>query len=151
MLDKKAYEELKEKLEYLKTVKRPEIRKAIASARDHGDIKENAEFHSAKQEQSLNESRIIQLEEKLMNEEVAEERTGPRDCVEVGATVRLLDIAYKEEIDYKIAYEIGDNVFENIISQSSPLGIALMGHREDDIVEVEVPKGIIKFKILKIT
>ncbi|MEK7376727.1 MAG: transcription elongation factor GreA [Candidatus Margulisiibacteriota bacterium] len=151
MIDKKSYDELKEKLDLLKTVKREVIRKAIAEAREHGDLKENSAYHTAKQEQSLNETRIKDLEERLINEEVVEETSGPKDSVVVGATVRLLDMKSKEETDYKIAYELGINVFENIISVASPLGQVLMGRKEKDIVELNNSRGIIKFKILKIS
>ena len=151
MLDKKSYDELKEKLDHLKNVKREVIRKAIAEAREHGDIKENSAYHTAKQEQSLNETRIKDLEERLMNEEIVEEASGPKDSVVVGAVVRLLDMGSKEETDYRIAYELGENVFENIISVPSPLGRALMGRKEKDIVELINSRGAIKFKILKIT
>ena len=151
MLDKKSYDELKQKLDLLKTVKRETIRKAIAEAREHGDLKENSAYHTAKQEQSLNESRIQEMEERLLNEEVVEQATGPKDSVVVGAIVRLLDTGTKEETDYRIAYELGDNVFENIISVPSPLGRVLMGKKEKDTVELQNSRGTIKFKILKIS
>ena len=151
MLDKKSYDELKGKLDHLKTVKREEIRKAIAEAREHGDLKENSAYHTAKQEQSLNETRIKDLEDRLMNETVAEESSGPKISVVVGAVVRLLDMGNKDETDYRIAYELGDNVFENIISVPSPLGRVLMGRKEGDIVELRNSRGTVKFKILKIS
>lgn len=151
MLDKKSYDELKNRLDQLKTVKREVIRKAIAEAREHGDLKENSAYHTAKQEQSLNESRIQEMEERLLNEEVVEQATGPKDSVVVGAVVRLLDMGTKEETDYRIAYELGDNIFENIISVPSPLGRVLMGRREKDIIELQNSRGTIKFKILKIS
>ena len=151
MLDRKSYDELKQKLDLLKTVKRETIRKAIAEAREHGDLKENSAYHTAKQEQSLNETRIQEMEERLLNEVVVEEASGPKDSVVVGAVVKLLDMGTKEETDYRIAYELGDNVFENIISAPSPLGRVLMGKKERDTVELQNSRGVIKFKILKIS
>jgi len=149
-LSRKAYEEFKEKLKYLKTVKRRGIAKAIGEAREHGDLKENSAYHEAKKEQSLNEARIADLEEKLRNVRIIDDKNIPKDRVAMGSTVKLKDLESKTQSGYTIVSELEADIFQNKISTASPLGSALLNGKKNDVVEIEVPRGIVRYKILDI-
>lgn len=149
-LTEEGYRKLLEELNYLKTVKRRQISKAIEEARAHGDISENAEYDSAKDAQALNEKRIAELEEKLSRVKIIDEESIPKDRVLIGARVRLKDLATDEEIEYILVSELEANYLEGKISVTSPIGKGLLGHRENEIVEIKVPSGILRYKILKI-
>jgi len=150
-LSKKAYKELNEKLKHMKGVKRKEIRKAIGEAREHGDLKENSAYHEAKKEHGLNEMRIAELEEKLRDVQIVDDKNIPKDRVVVGLTVKLKDLDSKEELEYTVVSELEADIFQNKISTSSPLGDVLLHCKVNDTVEFEAPKGIVRYKILKIS
>ncbi|MEE8638697.1 MAG: transcription elongation factor GreA [Candidatus Margulisiibacteriota bacterium] len=149
-LSKKAYDELNEKLKYMKSVKRREISRAIGEAREHGDLKENSAYHEAKKEQGLNEMRIAELEEKLRNAQIIKDKNIPKGKVVMGSIVSLKDLTSKGKLEYTIVSELEADIFQNKISTSSPLGSTLLNRKVNDVVEFEAPKGIMRYKILKI-
>ena len=146
-----AFEELKAKLAYLKGVKRKELSKTVGEARDGGDLKENSGYHEAKKDQGLNESRIRDLEEKLSSAIVFDNKNQPKDRVGMGSKVRIKDVETGKEVEYTIVSEIEADIFEDKISNQSPLGGALFGSKVGEVVEVEAPRGMVKYKILKIS
>jgi len=150
-LTKAGYEKLNKELEHLKTVKRRALSKAIGEARSHGDISENAEYDAAKEAQGLNEKRIAELENKLATSQIIDEEHMSSDQVLVGATVKLVDVKSGREITYTLVAEEEADYSQGKISVSSPVGGGLMNHKEGDMVEIKVPAGIIKYKVLKIS
>lgn len=150
-LSQEGHKKLMEQLEHLKTVKRRKISKAIGEARSHGDISENAEYDAAKDAQAENERRIAELEHKLSHARLIDEENIPKDMVLIGATVRLKDLDTDEELEYTLVSEVEANYAEGKISVSSPVGRALLKHKAGTIVEIKVPAGVLKYKILKIS
>ena len=150
-LTRGGYEKLVGDLEFLKTVKRRELSKAIGQARSHGDISENAEYDAAKDAQGLNEKHIAELEEKLAGARIIENENIPADEVLIGAKVKLRDLNNEELIEYTLVSEAEANYGEGKISIASPVGAALLNHKEKDLVEIKVPAGILKYEILKIS
>ena len=150
-LTKSGYQKLMEELETLKTVKRRKLSKAIGEARAHGDISENAEYDSAKEAQGLNEKHISELEAKLAGARIIEDQDMPSDQVLIGANVRLKDLDSGEELEYTLVAGAEADYTQNKISVSSPVGAALMEHKENDEVEIKVPAGTLRYKILKIS
>ncbi len=149
-LTRDGHRKLVDELEFLKTVKRRQLAKAIGEARSHGDISENAEYDAAKDAQALNEKRIADLGEKLSCAHILTEDI-PSDEVLIGATVKLKDLDSQEEIEYTLVSELEADYSRNKISLSSPVGQGLLNHKENDIVEIKIPAGILKYKILKIS
>lgn len=149
-LTQEGFEKLSKELEFLKTVRRREISKAIGEARAHGDISENAEYEAAKDAQGMNEKKISELEGKLVHARILDENM-PKDEVLIGATVKLRDMGSQEEMEYMLVSDVEANYAEGKISVSSPVGSALLNHRENDVVEIKVPAGVLKYKILKIS
>lgn len=147
----KGYEELKKKWEYLKTVRRRELSKDIGKARGHGDISENAEYDAAKEAQAFNEKKIAELEETLSNVQLLDDTNIPKDEALLGATVKLKDLASGEELQYTLVSEPEADFSQDRISVTSPVGRSLLGHKKNEIVEIKVPAGILKYKILKIS
>ena len=143
----KAYED---ELSYLKEVKRHEIAQKIKEAREQGDLSENAEYDAAKDEQRDNEARIEELEKILKNVEVIYEDEVDLETINVGCTVRLMDKALKEEIEYKIVGSTEADSLNGKISNESPVGSALLGHKTGDTVKVETQMGVLSFKVLEI-
>ena len=150
-LTKKGYQKLAEELEYLKTVKRRGLSKAIGEARSHGDISENAEYDAAKDAQGLNEKRIAELEAKLAGARILEDENIPDDEVLIGATVKLKDLETAEELEYMLVSEVEADYSQGKISISSPVGKGLLNHKENDTVEIAIPAGTLRYKILKIS
>jgi len=150
-LTRNGYEKLRKELEFLKTVKRREFSKAIGEARAHGDISENAEYDAAKESQGLNEKKIAELEAKLTRAQIIDDQDIPKDEVLIGATVKLKDIKSGEELEYTLVAEEEADYSQGKISVSSPVGSALLNHKEDQTVEIRVPAGVLKYKILKIS
>jgi transcription elongation factor GreA len=149
-LTQEGYEKLVSELEHLKTVKRREISKAIGEALAQGDISENAEYDAAKDAQGYNEKHIAELEEKLANAHILDKNM-PQDQVLIGAKVKLVDLDTDEEMDYLLVSELEADYNQNKISITSPVGSSLLGHKENETVEINVPAGLIRYKILKIT
>lgn len=150
-LTKKGYQKLAEELEFMKTVQRRGLSKAIGEARSHGDISENAEYDAAREAQALNERRIAELEEKLSGAHILEDENIPKDEVLIGASVRLKDLDTEEELEYTLVSELEADYAQGKISVSSPVGSTLLNHKENEIVEIKTPAGILRYKILKIT
>ena len=139
---------LREELEHLKRVDRPRISEAIAEARAHGDLKENAEYHAAREQQSFNEGRIMEIEGKLGNAQVIDVTTIPRTGkVIFGTTIDLLNLETDETVTYRIVGEDEADVKQNLISVGSPIARALIGKEEGDVVVVKAPGGDIEYEI----
>ena len=139
-----------EELDYLKNVKRVEVKEQIAIARSFGDLSENSEYDEAKNEQAKVETRIKELEELLKNVVVISEEDLNKGVANVGTTVKVYDEEFDEEIEYNIVGTNEADPLKNNISDQSPIGMALIGKKVDDVVEIEVPSGVIKLKILDI-
>ena len=150
-LTREGHEKLRKELEFLRTVRRRELSKAIAEARAHGDISENAEYDAAKEAQGLNEKRISEFEATLSRAQILDEKNMPKDEVVIGATVRLKDLDSGEELEYTLLSEAEADFSQNKISTSSPVGRALLNHKVKDKVEIKVPAGVLKYQILKIS
>ncbi len=149
---KKGADRLKEELNELKSVLRPEIVQAIATAREHGDLKENAEYHAAREQQSFNEGRIQKLEGTLSTAQIIDITTldvGVR--IVFGATVELEDIKTEDTVTYQIVGDIESDIKENRISILSPIARALIGKEEGDIAVVNAPSGAIEYEIIEVS
>ncbi len=142
---------LEEELQELKVVRRKEVAQKIKEAREQGDLSENAEYDAAKDEQRDIEARIEEIEKILKNAEVADDDSANKGTVNLGCTVKVLDIEYDEEIDFKLVGSTEAKSLENKISNESPLGRALIGKKPGDLVIVETPSGEMNYKILKVT
>jgi len=139
---------LREELTRLKTVDRPRISKAIGIAREHGDLKENAEYHAAREQQSFAEGRIIEIESKLAGAQVIDVTKIPRSGkVIFGTTVDLVNIETDEEVRYRIVGEDEADIKQNLISVGSPVARALIGKEEGDVAVVRAPAGNIEYEI----
>jgi len=151
-LTKKAKLELESRLKHLKTVGRADMAEKIRTAREYGDISENAEYDIAKDEQAKMETEIAEIELKLSNVEIIEENI-KSDTVSIGTTVRLFDVSEKVEADYKIVGSHESNPMEGKISNESPIGKALIGKKKGDTIIADassVGGGKSEFKIVKI-
>ena len=142
---------LKTELENLKNVQRPKVVEAIAEARSHGDLKENAEYHAAKEQQALIESRVIAINDLIARANVIDvtkiENNGK---VIFGSTVKLQDLVANKQITYKLVGQDEANIKKNLIFFKSPIGMALIGKNKDEMVTVSTPSGEKNFEILKV-
>ena len=145
-----GHKKLEEELHRLKSVERPRIIQAIAEARAHGDLSENAEYHAAKEAQGLNEARVAELEDKLSRADVIDVTRLSGDTVKFGATVSLVDEDTEEKVTYKIVGEIEADVKAGKVSISSPIARALIGKAKGDTAEVTTPRGSRSYEIIKI-
>jgi len=146
-----GYKKLKAEIELLSTEKRREVADRIRVARQFGDIAENAEYDDAKNDQMLLEHRIARLEEQLRNARVIEKKEISSDVVSVGATVRLRDVDAKQTVEYHIVGSAEANPSDNKLSNESPVGKAILGHKKGETVDVTTPRGArLKYKILEI-
>ncbi len=145
-----GYAAMEAEIKHLKTVERPRIIKAIAEARAHGDLSENAEYHAAKELQGLTEARVAELEDKLSRAEVIDVTKFKGDQVRFGATVTLIDEDTEEEVTYQIVGEFEADVSKGKISVNSPVARALLGKSKGDSAEVSTPGGGRYFEILKV-
>ena len=150
-LSKKGYEDLKNELSKLKAVDRPHVINQIAEARDKGDLSENAEYDAAKEAQGLLEARISKLEIDLSNSRIIDESKLDNSKVSLLSNVTIKNIANNSEMTYAIVSESEADLAAKKISASSPIGKGLMGKVVNDVVDITVPNGIIKFKILNIS
>ncbi len=141
---------LEEELRYLKTTARPEIIKAIAQAREHGDLSENAEYHAARERQSFIEGRVAELEDKTSRAEVIDVASLSGDTVKFGATVTLADEDTDEEMTYQIVGEVESDIREGRLSITAPLCRAIIGKSVGDSVEVSTPKGEKGYEVIKV-
>ena len=145
----KGSQRLREELDHLKSVRRPEIIAAIAEARGHGDLKENAEYHAAREQQGFIEGRIKQLESELSHAnviDVAKLHAGSR--IVFGATVTLADVDTDEEVRYQIVGDLEADIKRGMIAISSPVARALIGKEEGDAITIEAPGGTREFEIV---
>ncbi len=145
-----SYQKLKEELDYLKNVKRKEAAENVGIARSFGDLSENSEYDEAKNEQAKIEAQISELEETINHAKVISDHEIQTDMVSVGICVTVYDMDFDEEVEYQIVSPREVDPLENKISDQSPIGKALIGTKVGDIVSVEVPDGVAKFKVLKI-
>lgn len=145
-----GYDRLEKELKNLKIVERPAVIEAIAEARAHGDLSENAEYSAAKEKQSFIEGRIQELEAVTSRAEVIDIKTLKSDTVKFGATVTVVDEETEEELTYQIVSEYEADINRKLISLTAPIGRALIGKKEGQSVEVQSPKGMRNYEILKV-
>ena len=146
-----GFKALTDELEYLKNVRRKEVKDALASARSYGDLSENSEYDEAKDEQAKVEGRINELDALIKNAIVVKETEVDESVVSVGANVRIYDMTNEEELEYNIVGSNEANAFIGNISDQSPIGSALIGKREGDEIDVTVPDGsTIKLRVLEV-
>lgn len=150
-LTARGAERLREQLNKLKTVDRPKVIQAIAEARAHGDLSENAEYHAAREQQSFIEGRISALESALANAQIIDVKTiKAGDKVVFGATVDLLNMENNTEVTYQIVGEEEADIDKGLISVASPIARALIGKEEGEIAGVNAPGGVIEYEILEV-
>ncbi|AYY82750.1 MULTISPECIES: transcription elongation factor GreA [Proteus] len=144
-------EKLREELEYLKNVRRPEIIAAIAEAREHGDLKENAEYHAAREQQGFCEGRVQEIEAKLSNAQVIDiTKMNNNGRIIFGSTVTLLNVETEEEQTYRIVGDDEANIKANLISVNSPIARGLIGKELDDVVVITTPGGQVEYEVLNV-
>jgi len=147
-LSQDGYDKLKQELEELKGVKRPELSRKISEARDFGDLKENAEYHAAKEAQAVLEAKILQLEQTMSRAKILKKDDIATDKVTILSQVKLKDVNRNMEVEYTLVAPEESDFKENKISTTSPVGKALLGRKKGDIVEIKVPAGLLKYKVL---
>lgn len=143
--------QLEEKLHYLKTVKRPEVVKKIGYAREFGDLSENSEYDAAKDEQAQVEAQIAELEDTLLNAIIIKKSSIDTSKVSIGTKVKLYDEEFDEDVEYKIIGSNESDPKNGLISNESPVGAALLGHKVGETVIVATPNGNCTYKILAIS
>ena len=151
LLTQEGFENLEKELDYLKTEKRAEIAERIKIALGFGDLSENSEYDEAKSAQAANEDKIAELENKVRYAKIIDESEIDTKTVQVGNTVKLWDEEFEEEVSYTIVGSTEADLLQNKISNESPIGAALLGSKKNQVVEVQAPNGIMKYKILSIT
>ena len=150
ILTQEGFDRLEKELEYLRTEKRVEIADRIKVALGFGDLSENSEYDEAKNAQAENEIKIAELENKVRHAKIIDEKEIDTETVQIGNTVKVLDMEFDEKIEYTIVGSTEVDLAQNKISNESPLGEALLGAKKNNIVEVNAPAGIMKYKILSI-
>ena len=151
LLTQEGYDKIEKELEYLRTEKRAEVAERIKVALGFGDLSENSEYDEAKTAQAENEAKIADLENKIRYAKIIDESEIDTKTVQVGNVVKVLDMEFDEEETYTIVGSTEVDLTQNKISNESPIGAALMGAKKNQIVEVNAPAGIIKYKVLSIT
>ena len=151
ILTQEGFDNLEKELEYLKTEKRAEISERIKIALGFGDLSENSEYDEAKNAQAANEAKIAELENKIRYAKIIDESEIDTKTVQVGNTVKVLDMEFDEEESYTIVGSTEVDLSQNKISNESPIGMALMGAKKGQVVEVHAPAGIMKYKVISIT
>ena len=150
-ITKEGKKEKEERLEFLKTVRRPEVLERLKTAREYGDLSENSEYDAARSEQGRLESEIQLIEETLRLAVIVDSDDINNDKVHVGSTVEILDMEFDEKLEYKIVGTIESNPDLGLISNESPIGKALIGRKKGDVVEIKSPNGSYSVKIVKIS
>ena len=145
-----GYDRLQEELKTLRTVERPSIIQAIAAAREHGDLSENAEYHAARERQSFVEGRISELEDKISRAQIIDVSRLDGDMVKFGATVTVVDEETDEESTYQIVGELEADIASGLLSVTSPMARAIIGKSVGDSVEVSTPRGVKDYEIAKV-
>lgn len=151
ILTREGLEQLEEELENLRSVKRTEVKERLKEAIALGDLSENSEYDDAKNEQAFMEGRILELEKMIRNAKVIEDDVQQEGVISVGSLVKVKDIEFDEINEYRLVGTVEADPMNNRISNESPVGRALLGHRAGDVIDVEVPAGIIKLEILEIS
>ena len=149
-ITKQGLAQMEEELKQLKSVARPEVIRAIAQAREHGDLSENAEYHAARERQSFIEGRLAELEDKIARSEVIDVATLSGKTVKFGATVTIIDEDTEEKLTYQLVGEVEADVKAGRLAINSPLGRALIGKSVGDSVDVMTPNGDKMYEILKV-
>lgn len=144
---KEGMDKVQKELNFLITVEREELKIVISDARDLGDLKENAEYHAAKEKQSIMEGRIMQLQGIVASGRIIDPSTIVSDVIVFGATVTLLDVEKNEKVTYQLVGESESNMKQGKVSFTSPLGRALIGKEEGDTIIVKAPKGDIEYEV----
>jgi len=150
LLTQDGHDNLERELEKLKTEVRTEIAERIKIALGFGDLSENSEYDEAKNAQAANEIRIAELENKLRYAKIIDESEIDTSVVQIGSKVKVLDMEYDEECNYAIVGSMEVDLVNNKISNESPIGKALIGAKKNQVVEVNVPNGVAKYKVLQI-
>lgn len=151
LLTQEGFDKLEQELENLKTVKRVEIAERIKVALGFGDLSENSEYDEAKNAQAENETKIAELENKIRYAKIIDESEIDTKTVQVGNTVKLLDLEFDEEVSYTIVGSTEVDIAQNKISNESPIGSAILGAKRNQVVEVQAPAGVMQYKVLSIT
>ena len=151
LLTQEGFDKLEQELENLKTVKRVEIAERIKVALGFGDLSENSEYDEAKNAQAENETKIAELENKIRYAKIIDESEIDTKTVQVGNTVKLLDLEFDEEVSYTIVGFTEVDIAQNKISNESPIGSAILGAKKNQVVEVQAPAGVMQYKVLSIT
>ena len=151
LLTQEGYDNLEKELDYLRTEKRREVAERIKIALGFGDLSENSEYDEAKTAQAENEAKIADLENKIRYAKIIDESEIDTKTVQVGNTVKILDMEFEEEEEYTIVGSTEVDLSQNRISNESPIGKALLGAKKNEVVDVNAPAGIIKYKIISIT
>ena len=151
LLTQEGFDKLEQELENLKTVKRVEIAERIKVAWGFGDLSENSEYDEAKNAQAENETKIAELENKIRYAKIIDESEIDTKTVQVGNTVKLLDLEFDEEVSYTIVGSTEVDIAQNKISNESPIGSAILGAKKNQVVEVQAPAGVMQYKVLSIT
>ena len=151
LLTEEGYKKMEAEQEKLKTETRAEIAERIKVALGFGDLSENSEYDEAKNAQAENEDKIVELEAKLRFAKIIDDSEIDTKKVQVGNTVKVLDMEFDEEVEYTIVGTTEADITQNKISNESPIGSALLGAKKNQVVEVQVPAGVSKYKILSIT
>ncbi len=145
-----GFRKIEEEVKQLKTEERPAVIKAIAEAREHGDLSENAEYHAAREKQSFIEGRILDLEDKIARAEIIDPESLSGDTVKFGATVKVVDEETDEELTYQIVGAYEADLTRNLIAINAPIARAFIGKAEGDSVEVQAPGGSRYYEILSV-
>ena len=151
ILTREGLKQLEDELENLRTVKRAEVKERLKEAIALGDLSENSEYDDAKNEQAFMEGRILELEKMIRNAKVSDEDAHQEGTVTVGSLVKVKDIEFDEINEYRLVGTVEADPMNNRISNESPVGRALLGRKKGEIVDVEVPAGIIKYEILEVS
>ena len=149
-MTKEGYKKKMEEIAYLENVKRPEISRAIADARDKGDLSENAEYDAAKEAQGMLEMKISQLKDLVANARILDESKLNCDEVQILNRVKIKNVANGQTMEYTIVADSEANLREKKIASSTPIAQGLLGHKLGDVVDIKVPSGMMKFEIVEI-
>lgn len=150
-MTREGYKKKMDEIQYLETVKRPEISRAIAEARDKGDLSENAEYDAAKEAQGMLEMKISQLKDLVANARILDESKVNTEEVQILNTVKMKNVANGAEMQYTIVADSEANLREKKIAASTPIAQGLLGHKVGDVVSIKAPAGVLKFEIVEIT
>ena len=151
ILTREGLKQLEEELEYLRAVKRQEVAERLKEAIALGDLSENSEYDDAKNEQAFMEGRILELEKMIRNAKIIEEGEQQADVIRVGSLVTVKDIEFDEITEYRLVGTVEADPMNNRISNESPVGRALLGHKAGEVIDVEVPAGVIQLEIIEIS